>query len=249
MAAVFEQVAGFFVGVWIFSHGFIWLKQKRMIENTPTSKIRSIAMGNVEIYGEVVPQEKMMKSPVTGKECVYYNFRVEEERGSGDSRRWVTLKKGEDAVKFLLKDSTGTVLVDTKGAKIEIPADYEYRPGFGKMPETAIRYFSKNNINYKTLFGFNKTLRIIEKYIAPKDKLYIMGTAGDNPYKEEATAAKNEEDIMIQKGGVASFYYISDRPEKEILKTLKWKVIAGLAGGAVLSLACLAFVLYDLGIL
>jgi hypothetical protein len=227
----------------------VWLKQKRMIENTPTSKVRSIAMGNVEVYGEVVPEEKTLKSPITGKDCVYYDYKIKEQRSNGKSTYWVTLKSGNDAVKFYLKDSTGSVLVDTKGAKVDIPDDYSFNSGFGKIPDTAIRFFDKNNIKYKALFGFNKRLRIVEKYIAPKDKLYIMGTAGDNPYVEEATAQKNEEDIMIQKGGLGTIYYISDRPEKDILDKLRWKVIGGLFGGAALSLVCLAIILYDFGIL
>ena len=62
---------GFFAGLFLFWKGFSWLKQKRLIENIPTSKIRSIAMGLVEIYGEVVPtQEKILKSPFTNKDCV-----------------------------------------------------------------------------------------------------------------------------------------------------------------------------------
>ena len=42
---------GFFVGIYFFFKGFKWLKQKKTIENIPTSKIRSIAMGLVEIFG------------------------------------------------------------------------------------------------------------------------------------------------------------------------------------------------------
>ncbi|MDD5086676.1 MAG: hypothetical protein PHV16_02895, partial [Candidatus Nanoarchaeia archaeon] len=63
---------GFFAaGVFLFWEGIKTLKHKRLIENIPTSKIRSLAMGLVEIYGEVVPAYKeVLKSPFSNKDCV-----------------------------------------------------------------------------------------------------------------------------------------------------------------------------------
>jgi hypothetical protein len=43
-------------------------------------------------------------------------------------------------------------------------------------------------------------MKFNEWFIALKDKLYIMGTAGDNPFVEEATETEHSADIMIQKG-------------------------------------------------
>ena len=47
-------IIGFFGGIYFFIKGFIWLKQKRLIENIPTSTVRSLAMGMAEIYGKRV---------------------------------------------------------------------------------------------------------------------------------------------------------------------------------------------------
>ena len=241
--------AGLGFGIYLFYNGFRWFWEKRLIENTPTSKIRSMAMGLAEVYGEVFPAEKqILKSPLADKDCVYYRFKIEEYRQSKDSSYWATIKKGEQRVKFYLKDSTGSVLVDPEKAKIEIPADYTAESGVGKPPAKIVQSFlSTQKISYKGILGFNRRLRYTEYYIAPKDKLYIMGTAGDNPYVEEATAQKSEEDMMIQKG--KSFYYISDKPEKDVLKSYKWKVIAGLWGGSGLILFCLFIIFWYFGIL
>jgi len=235
--------AGLGFGIFLFISGFRWFWQKRLIENTPTSKIRSIAMGPVEISGEVVPAEKqILKSPFTGKDCVYYRFKIEEYRKSKNSSYWQTVRSGEKKVNFYLKYDTGSVLVDPEKAKIDIPSDYCAESGFGKPPVKMIQEFlAKESMNHKNFFGFNRRLRYTEYYIAPKDKLYIMGTAGDNPFVEEATGQKNEEDIMLQKG--KSFYYISDKPEKDVLKSFRWKVIGGLWGGSGLIIVCL-FILF-----
>ncbi|MBW2971899.1 E3 ubiquitin ligase family protein [Candidatus Woesearchaeota archaeon] len=243
------SILGFFVGIGLFIKGFTWFRLKRMIENMPTSKIRSLAMGLAEIYGEVVPAEKnVLKSPLTGKDCVYYKYKIEERRSSGKNSYWATIKSGTDMVNFFLKDNTGAVLVDPKGAQVDIPEDYSYNTGIaGRTPPMVVSFLKNNDLSHTTLFGFNKQMRYTEYYIAPKDKLYILGTAGDNPFVEEATAQKNEEDIMIQKAR-GSIYYISDKPEKDILGTLRWKVIGGFFGGGALIVGCLTIILIYLGL-
>lgn len=234
----FYSIAGFVIGIILFVMGFAWLRQKRLIENIPTSKIRSIAMGLVEIFGEVVPAEKkVLKSPFSNKDCVYYRYLIQEYRSSGKTSYWATIRKQTKAVHFYLKDKTGSVLVEPKGAKVDIPKDFEFNSSLGKDPPLGVkRFLRKHNLRFEGFLGINKRMRYREFFIAPKDKLYIIGTAGDNPFVEEATAKKGVEDVMIQKGKLDRFYYISDKPEKDVLKSLKWKIFAGLAGGAFLIL-------------
>ncbi|MBN1544008.1 hypothetical protein JW898_00945 [Candidatus Woesearchaeota archaeon] len=238
------SMVGFFVGIGLFIKGFSWFRLKRMIENMPTSKIRSLAMGLCEIYGEVVPAEKkVLKSPLTGKDCVYYKYTVEEKRSSGKNSYWATIKAGVDMVHFFVKDNTGSVLVDPKGANVDIPVDYTFNSGIaGRTPLPVLDFLKKNGLTNRTLFGFNKQMRYTEYYIAPNDKLYILGSAGDNPFFEDASAQKNEEDIMIQKGG-EGIYYISDSSENDLLKKLKLKVIGGFLGGGALIVGCLTIIL------
>lgn len=226
----------FVIGIPLFAIGFIWLKQKRLIENIPTSKIRSIAMGLVEIYGEIVPwQDTTLKSPMTNRDCVYYKYSIEEYHRSGKHSHWVTIKKDMGSIHFNLKDETGMVLVNPKGAKIDIPRDFEFKSGFGKDPPKSVQRFLKiNNLRFEgSLFGFNKTMRFRESFIEPFDKLYIMGTADDNPFVDDATTKKGVEDVLIQKGKHDKFYYISDKSEREVLKALKGKVVFGIGLGSI----------------
>jgi len=247
----FYSIIGFGAGIYFFFRGLLWLKEKRLIENVPTSKIRSLAMGLVEIYGKVLPAERgTMRSPLSNKDCVYYRYRVEEMRGSGKNRHWVTIKRGEEGVPFFLKDETGTVLVDPAGARIEIPVDNEFNSSWGKdPPEQVKKFLNSQGLNFESFLGMNKTMRYREWFVEPGDKLYIMGTAEDNPYLEEATAKNSVEDIMIGKGAHEKNFYISDSEEKEILKKLKWKVIGGVFGGGLLTVGCLAVILLYLNLL
>ena len=80
------------IGIVFFAIGLYFYKKKQLIADTPTSKIRSIAIGLVEIFGQVIPiQERVVKSPFTDKDCVYYNYKIEEYRSNGKNSSWVTM--------------------------------------------------------------------------------------------------------------------------------------------------------------
>jgi hypothetical protein len=235
-------------GLYSFMQGFKWLKRKRLIEDIPTSKIRSIAMGLVEVFGEVVPAKRILKSPFSNNDCVYYKYTIEEYRTSGKSSRWIIVDDGEEGTYFHLKDDTGSVLVDPKGAEVDIPLDSEFKSGFGTDPPEQVKQFLRSRgISFEGFLGVNKTMRFREYFIAPKDKLYIMGTAGDNPFVKEASEQAGTEDVMIQKD--EGIYYISDRSEKELLSSMKWKSISGIFGGGLLIIGSLFVILIYLGLI
>lgn len=235
------QLAFPIVGILLFVMGFRIFAQKKLIQDIPMSKIRSLAMGLVEIYGDVIPlNNKILKSPFTKKDCVYYRYEIEEYR-SGKNSRWVTINSGMDFIPFLLKDDTGSVLVDPKGAQVEIPSDFIVESGIGKEPPYNIKEFLEaNKIPYMPLFSLKRKLRYTEYYIAPNDKLYIIGTAGDNPHVEETKGKGGNEDIMIQKGEHQKFYYISDKPELEVVKHLNTQSIILIIIGAIFTVIGIA---------
>lgn len=231
-------------GLVLFAIGLYFYKKKQVIADTPTSKIRSVAIGLVELVGQVIPiQERMFKSPFTDKDCVYYRYTIEEYRSNGKNSSWVTIKNGEQKDLFYLKDDTGTILIDPTGAHIEAKQDFEYQSGLGRdPPEQVIRFLAAHHVAHEGFLGLNKTMRYRETIIVPDDTLYIMGTAGENPYQKETTA-NHVESLMIQKGTHEKQFYISDKSEKQMLTNLAF-LTYGLGGcgiafiiiGAILSL-------------
>jgi hypothetical protein len=251
MEDIIALLIGLGIGGVLFFIGISSFKRKLLIENTPTSKIRSIAMGLVEIYGSVVPAEgRLLKSPLTGKDCVYYKYNIEEYRSSGKSGSWVSISSGVKKELFYLKDSTGLVLIEPEGAEIEIGGDFKYQNSVfnSKPPASVIKFLDASGINYKGFFGFNKQMRFSEQFIAPGDNLYILGDAGDNPYMEEALAKSSVEDVMIHRGP-NNLYYISDKSEKDVLKSFMLKMWAGLIIGGIMIVACLGLIFLYLGVL
>ena len=240
----FAGIIGLGFGLFSFIFGLKSLFLKRMIENIPTSKIRSIAMGLVEIYGDVVPI-KVMKSPFTGKDCVYYRYQIEEERSDGKRTYWVTLRKEEKSVPFRLNDETGSVVVDCTGANMNVKVDSVFESGIGHDPPPQVLSFLRaQNIAHDSFLGFNKHMKYTEHFIEPGDKLYILGTAAEN--KGTVAGARHTDNVIIEKGENEKLFYISDRSEKEILSSLGWKVTLGVFGGTALAVGCLAFIVFYL---
>lgn len=238
------SIGGVFLGLLTFGKGFRTLKRKRLIENTPTSKVRSLAMGLVEVGGAAEPWKETLKSPFTEHDCVYYSYTIEEHRRSGKNRRWVTVNKGAQGVPFFLRDETGAVLTDPTSAEVDIPNDYREESGMGDDPSAKIQGFlRRQGVAFEGFFGVNKRMRFTEYHIAPRDRLYILGTAEDNPHMKEATAVEGVADVMIQKGPKGACYYISDKSEKECLRSHAFGTALQVYGGAALTVGCLVYIL------
>src|SRR5688500_10137500 len=87
---VFMAAFGAGWGVWQFFHGFRKLKLKRTIEGLATSKVRSMAMGTVELSG-VARCASQILDPIYQQLCALYKVVVQEYRRSGKSGSWHTI--------------------------------------------------------------------------------------------------------------------------------------------------------------
>lgn len=237
---------GFFAGLFMFYSGFQTFRRRQLIENTPTSNVRSIAMGLVEVYGEIVAKRsEALKSPFLNKSCVYYKYIIQEYKSSGKSGHWATIRSGNEGVPFLLKDETGSVLVNPKNCEADIPWKYSFSTGLGKsIPEYTIRFLEKQGVKHTGLFGLGKSLRFSEWYIpiTKGTKLFVLGNAGDNPYVEDATSQMGHEDVMISKKRGSPFI-ISNKSEKKLLSNLGLQMYALITFGPLLSLGTLLIML------
>ena len=83
-------VLGFCAGIGLFICGFRLLQRRRLILDTPFSKIRSAPMGLVEINGLAVGPYTMV-APITARPCYYYRTLVWEWKQSGKNKQWVKI--------------------------------------------------------------------------------------------------------------------------------------------------------------
>jgi len=211
------------VGIVIYVIAFHFLKIKHLIQNTPTSKIRSLAMGFAEACGKVIPLENgLFMSPFSNQQCVYYRYTIEEYRSSGKSSAWITIKKDERQNKFFIRDDTGKVLVDPNNATIDISKSNVYNSSLGKDPPyNVIRFLETQNISFEgPLFKMNRRMRYTEYLIKPNDTLYIMGTVEDNPFVQDASVVEGVDDMVFTKGKNVKFYCIYEKIEKKNSKKI-----------------------------
>jgi len=105
--------------VYTFWYAFKSWAKNRVLEDTPTSRVRSAAQGYVELSGHgVLPADSHIKGPLTGMPCAWWRYKVEERSRAGRSRSWSTVDSDTSTEPFLLDDGTGQCLIDPRGAEV-----------------------------------------------------------------------------------------------------------------------------------
>src|SRR5512138_1774117 len=107
-------------GLVLLLFGLARLRKKHLIEDTPTSTIRGVAMGMAELSGKAAERTPVF-SVLSQTRCVWWRYMVEEERtGSKGEKRWVKVREGASTDLFYLDDGTGRLAIDPMGAEMHI---------------------------------------------------------------------------------------------------------------------------------
>lgn len=150
---------------------FYFVRRARILEDTPTSKIRSAHQGYVEIIGEI---EYLVNQPViaplTQKKCAWFSYQIDKEERSysrhGSFSRWRNIEKQTSERPFQCKDDTGSCMINPKGAEV-IPSEKDVWYGNNKIPSsphtTRSSFFSGGRYRY------------IEKRLHVSQPLYAIG--------------------------------------------------------------------------
>ncbi len=171
---------GFCAGIGLFFYGFRFLQRRRLILDTPFSKIRSASMGMVEISGLAVGPYTMI-APITARPCYYYRTLVWEYKQNGKNKEWVKVAGECMHLPFFLDDNTGRLLVDPHGADLDLHCDFQdefYGSLFSKAddaPENIGSFLLRHGV------ATSNKLKVEEYCIKPKNSLFVLGTLGENP--------------------------------------------------------------------
>jgi hypothetical protein len=108
-------------GILALASGLRALLTLQRVLAVPQAKVRSMAMGPVELGG-VVHSGVAFPSPQSGMICAWLRWVIEERRrDSRGNQYWDTVDRGEmTQTPFRLDDGTGTVLVQPAGAEVEV---------------------------------------------------------------------------------------------------------------------------------
>ena len=171
---------GALAGVYLFCHGFQLLQRKRLIMNTPSSKIRSAAMGLVEVSG-LATGPYNLTAPITEVPCYYYRTTVWEWKQRDKGSSWVKEADESLHVPFYLDDGTARILVNPQGAEMDIHRDFQEE--FSHSLFSSSLEIPANIATFCTAHGVDtgKKIKIEEYCIKPKNALFVLGTLASNP--------------------------------------------------------------------
>lgn len=177
------------------------------ISGTPTSPIRSLAIGLVEVTGKVKPDETVI-SPATSLECCLTRYKMQELQvhytKNGRTTSWRTVSSGFFYAPFFLQDSeSGRILVDPKDADLHIPWETYYpNSGFAPLSEPG-------------------SIRYLEQAIYPNSLLYVLGEA-----KKKAQFADLRDevstDLALLRGDPEKMAALDENKDGQI-DTVEWE--------------------------
>lgn len=250
---------GLIAGTTFFFKGFGNLRKRQLIANTPTAKIRSMAMGLVEINGKVEPRS-LITAPFSGRPCTYWQIEVAVR---SRKHSWSTVHRNSSGNPFFLRDETGVAMVYPAGAECRLHFGVEETCLGISLPEMYAQYLSEQRLPFRHLWRLS-TMRFRERTIEEGHSVYVLGTATPRPMvhvvsdAEETLAATGTDDdrwaarvkqrsrevsALVRKGENEKVFMISQTHEADLTTMLGIQAWAQLVGGPLLALAGLAYLL------
>ena len=168
-----------------FYFAFAFFKRARIIEDTPTSKIRSAAQGYVELVGVGNTLEgPAIVAPLTKTPCTWYRYKVEK---LGDKNDHV-VDSGTSEDLFVLIGETGRCVIDPEGAIVTPTVKRVwYGPHSGETGSNS------------SFGGLSRRYRFTEERIHPGDSLYAIGLFRSIGGESESHNAREEVRSLLAK--------------------------------------------------
>lgn len=158
LLSIIGSVAGFFFA-------FVFFRRARIIEDTPTSKIRSAAQGYVELAGrgQLIEGDPII-APLTTTPCTWYRYKVERLH----DKHTTTVASGTSEELFALVGPTGRCVIDPDGAAVTCKTKkvwFEY-----SYPSRRV-----GNKSVGILGWLGSRYRYTEERMHPGETLYAIG--------------------------------------------------------------------------
>jgi hypothetical protein len=122
---IFLTLVGLGTGLWLLARGLAGYREATRIGDTATSRIASMAAGEVQVSGVIEPAELTLVSPLQSTPCVYYRAAVDgADDGIEISPSLSELGADfheERAVGFRVRDPSGDIRVFPRGARWDAP--------------------------------------------------------------------------------------------------------------------------------
>lgn len=178
------------------------LRRDRFMADTPLVRIRSAAQGYVRVEGIAQPPPgEYLKSPLTGRACVWWDYRVDyKEKSERGATVWRSIERATSVTPFVLTDNDGECLIGPVGAEITATANDRWS---GNTPHpTGLPYFQSG---FNLIGGGEYVYH--ERLIAPGTHLSVLGElrshtefgAVDQKTQEILTQWKHDQRALLKR--------------------------------------------------
>ena len=209
-------------------------KRARLIEDMPTSKIRSASQGYTELIGVAELRGHPQLAPLSNTLCLWWRYTIEKYQRSGKSSHWVAVEKRACTQPFYLRDTTGICEIDPEGADIsckhrQIWYGSTQRPIGTPMPSALNNRF----FNLGTSIGFTGRYRYTEYLILAGDPIYALGEfVSDSTGQRSLTPQQLQGDILRNwKADFAALLERFDHNSDGELDASEWQLVRDSALG------------------
>jgi len=149
-------------------------KRWRVIQDTPTARLRSAHQGYIELEGKGKSRpDHPIFAPLSNHQCLWYHSLVErKETVLGQKRtrtEWKILYQHTSDQSFLLDDGTGICLVNPEGAEITSNEKLVWHGNTEWPARTRVLD------NDSAIVAMTSRYRYSEQLILPGQRLYILG--------------------------------------------------------------------------
>lgn len=251
----------FVAGLLLVYHGFRKWQRMRLMQDTPTEKVRSAAVGRTELTGTGKPIDGIgtIDQPFTDGECLVATYEIEEweeeeDDDGGSDGHWSTVDSGTLVTPFVIDDGTGRMRVEPdEDATFDISSENRTRFHVGANrtpPDEVVEFFERRYADddeglLDTLLDWDPSVRGSEKrrytqeVIPPGERLYLLG--GARPM--DGASGSNADRLVLGRDGGSDEFIVSDRSEEELVSNYRWAAPAQIVGGLALSSAMLYIML------
>jgi hypothetical protein len=209
-------------GLWLLARGMTGYRHATRIGDTSTSRIVSLAAGEVQVSGQIEPAELTLISPLQSATCVYYRSTIDEP---GDAIELAAVGADfheERAVGFRVRDATGDIRVFPRGARWEAPLALDEATGLMGDEPAGLDIRTGGGISTTSLDREAAIARLLTVQPAATSTLAVLGGAAAGVYGSGSRRRRYREarlapgDTVTIVGWALPFSDLSDPAEADI---------------------------------
>ncbi|AFZ72331.1 GIDE domain-containing protein [Natronobacterium gregoryi] len=192
----------------------------------------------VELEGTATAAEETISSPLTGTDCLVYEYEVEEHQSSGNGSSWNTVAEGAAAVPFRLEDDTAGVRVEPEEADCALSTAVTVGVDGGEQEPTQVEEFLETESELESenrsidlgvvevSTGNNR--RYYERRLDPGEDVYVFG---QSHYDIDARETMRDVGAVIEDGPETPAFVVADSCQYVAAKRLARPGLRWTGGG------------------